>query len=290
MKFSVVIPNWNGRKLLEKNLPAVLAANPDEVLVVDDASPDNSNEFLSKKYPSIKIVKHNRNLGFSAACNSGVKQARGEIIVLLNVDVVPEKSFLKPLISNFSNPKIFAVSLNEENWSWARLIWKNGFVEHCSGDRTKSTHYSAWASGGSGAFRKPLWEDLGGLNEIFRPFYWEDVDLGYRAWKQGYEILWEPSSIVHHQHEAVIGSHFSKNYINMISERNRLLFIWKNITDDDLMREHIINLGRKLVSQPKFCYPFLKALTKIGQVSKSHKNDRVFNKLTDEEIFQKFCV
>src|SRR4030043_315219 len=98
MKTSVVIPNWKGRSLLEKNLPAVLATKPDEVIVVDDASPDDSNTFLEKNYPQVKLIKHQKNLGFAAGCNSGVKAAKSEIVVLLNLDVVPEKDALEKIL------------------------------------------------------------------------------------------------------------------------------------------------------------------------------------------------
>lgn len=284
---SVVIPNWNGRKLLEKNLPAVLATEPDEIIVVDDASPDDSNQFLEKNYPEIKIVKHEKNLGFAAACNSGVKAAKGEIVVLLNLDVVPEKDALKNILPDFEDDKVFAVSFNEPDWSWAKISWKKGTVEHEPGPKIKKTHISAWASGGSAAFRKSIWGKLGGFDEIYKPFYWEDIDLSYRAWKRGYLVLWEPKAIVHHKHEAIIGKHFSKIYINFISERNRLLFIWKNITDPRMMIEHKLFLLRQLV-KPGYLKPLVAAKMRCPQLIPKRFQEWREKKISDREIFKQF--
>lgn len=285
---SIIIPNWNGRKLLEKNLPAVLATRPSEVIVVDDASPDDSNTFLEKNYPKIKIVKHQKNLGFAVACNSGAKASKGEIVVLLNLDVVPEKDTFQKILPDFEDDKVFAVSFNEPNFSWARIFWKNGFIEHEPGPKANKTHITAWASGGSAAFRKSIWEKLGGFDEIYKPFYWEDIDLGYRAWKRGYKILWEPKAIVHHEHEAIIGKHFSKEYIDSISERNQLLFIWKNITRPKMIFEHKINLWKKLFKNPGYTKVVVGALVKLPFIIPRRVKEFREKKVSDREIFAQF--
>lgn len=197
-KVSVIIPNWNGKKLLEKNLPLVFRVLPKgtEVIIVDDGSTDGSQEYLKKlktQNSRLKVFFNKKNLGFAKAVNQGVEKAHGEIVVLLNNDVIPQKDFLKPLEKDFRDPKVFAVSFNEQNWSWAKLKWVNGFVEHEPGPKVDKVHISAWTSGGSGAFRKKIWEKLGGFDEMYSPFYWEDIDLSYRAWKRGYKVLWNQS-------------------------------------------------------------------------------------------------
>ena len=207
VKFSIVIPNWNGEKLLRKNLPAVLKTGADEVIMVDDGSTDGSRKYINELTKlringlKIKTVSNKKNLGFIASVNRGVAAAKGNIVVLLNNDVVPEKNFLAPLRKDFQDPKVFAVSLGEPQWSWAKGKWVKGFVEHESGKKTKMPHISFWSSGGSGAFRKDIWEKLGGMDDVYHPFYWEDVDLSYRAWKRGYKIIWDPRAVVYHKHE-----------------------------------------------------------------------------------------
>jgi len=295
MKFSIVIPNWNGEKLLKENLPAVLSTGADEIIIVDNGSTDGSVEMLKKLITSqtsnvsnFKLVENQTNLGFTRAVNQGVKAAKNEIVVLLNNDVVPEKDFLKPLTKDFQDEKVFAVSLNEPQWSWAKGKWEKGFVEHESGLKTKKPHVSFWANGGSGAFRKSIWLKLGGLDEIFQPFYWEDIDLSYRAWKRGYQVLWEPQAVVHHQHEATISSRFNKKYIDFISQRNQILFIWKNITSFRMLFEHKMSLAKKLITKPGYWRPYLAALSRLFLIWPRWLKEFKDKKFSDREIFELF--
>lgn len=281
MKTSVIIPNFNGKNLLEKNLPKVLKLSADEFIIIDDASTDESVVFISKNYPKIKIIKNDKNLGFIKSVNRGVKESLGEVIILLNNDVVPSLDFTEIISKYFDSSKVFAVSFNEPNWSYAVGKFENGLVEHSPGPKTDKPHISFWASGGSAAFSKKIWEELHGFDEIYEPFYWEDIDLSYRAWKSGYEIWWEPKAIVAHEHETTISSHYSKKYINTISERNRLLFIWKNIKDENLIKEHRKNLFKKL-KNIRYWKIIIKALFKSGQIKNKKYN------ISDREIFEKF--
>ncbi|MBM3208986.1 glycosyltransferase family 2 protein [Candidatus Shapirobacteria bacterium] len=290
MDFSIVIPNWNGEKLLRKNLPKVLAAHANEVVVVDDGSTDGSTEFLKKISPKeakLRILGLKKNYGFVYACNLGMKEARSEAVVLLNNDVIPQEDFLRYISSHFQDPNLFAVSLHEPNWSWAKIEWKRGFFDHSPGIKSRVAHVSGWASGGSAVFRKSIWEKLGGFDQIYHPFYWEDIDLSYRAWKRGYKIIWEPKAIVHHEHEQTV-SRFSPDYVRRISERNQLLFIWKNISDPKMILEHKFFLGRRLMFYPGYWRPFLAALAKFPQVLPRWLRERKEKKVADREIFVEF--
>lgn len=289
MTISIIIPNWNGKKLLEKNLPAVLSAGVDEVIVSDDGSTDKSVEFLKKNFPQVKVVEHRR-LGFAGNCSQGVKAAEGEIVVLLNTDVIPEKDFLKPLKGSFKDPKVFAVSFNEINdpkLSWTKGEFERGFIIHKSQKKDGRVHRTFWASGGSGAFRKKMWEELGGMDELFNPFYWEDLDLCYRAQKRGWKVLWEPKSKVHHKHEGIIGKNFSRKYINLIWERNQLIFIWKNLTDCRLFLRHIVSLFYRL-RRPGYIKVILAALLKAPLIISKRIKEKREAVLSDQEIFAKF--
>src|SRR5579885_1932369 len=100
---SVVIANWNGKHLLERFLPSVLAAlrEGDEVIVVDNGSRDGSVTFLCEHFPSVRLVCLPKNYGFSVANNLGVLVARNDIVVLLNNDMQPQADFLAPLLEHF---------------------------------------------------------------------------------------------------------------------------------------------------------------------------------------------
>src|SRR3990170_4939166 len=114
MKTSIILPNWNGRTLLTKNLPSVVETHPDEIIVVDDGSTDGSASYLREHYPQVKVVEHEGNEGFGKSCNDGVKQAKGDIIILLNTDVIPEKDILEHVTPHFVDTSVFAVSLKEK--------------------------------------------------------------------------------------------------------------------------------------------------------------------------------
>ncbi len=161
-------------------------------------------------------------------------------------------------------------------------------VEHEPGPKTKKTHISGWASGGSGAFRKSIWDKLGGFDSLYYPFYWEDIDLSYRAWKRGYKILWEPKAAVHHKHEAIIGRHYSKKYINFVSERNRLLFIWKNIGYPEMFLQHNFYLMKKLFTFPSYWRPFLAALTRLPKILYRRFKECREKKINDKQVFEQF--
>lgn len=258
MNISVVIPNYNGENILGKNLQKVIEAVGDaEIIVVDDASQDDSIKILNSFKPRVKILKNEKNLGFSSTVNEGVRQARGEIIVLLNTDVIPEKDFLKPLVEHFKYKNIFAVGCMDKSIENGKIIlrgrgvgkWKRGFLVHSRGEIDKRN--TLWVNGGSGAFRKSIWEKLGGFSYFYNPFYWEDIDLSYRALKSGYEILFEPRSVVVHEHEkGAIKNKYSPNQIKTIAYKNQFIFVWRNATDFDLQLQHLFWLP----------YHFIKAI------------------------------
>jgi len=288
MKISVVIPNYNGRRLLEKNLPAVIKACQNwrkdgwEIIVVDDASTDNSVDFLKKNYPQVKIVRHIKNQRFAAACNSGVKAAKGDIVVLLNSDVVPEVDFLKPLIKHFKDPQVFAVGCKEREIIEGRVIYsgrseakfERGFLIHwrAANQNKKNTF---WATGGSMAIDRKKWLEIGGMDTIFRPAYWEDIDLSWRARKRGWKIIFEPKSIVNHHHESTNVSVFGRQQMKIFAYKNQFLFVWKN-GDWKMLASHLVwlpyHLVKTLISKDWGFYKgFFSALKQLPEVIKLRK-------------------
>lgn len=274
MNVSLVITCWNGRKLLEKNLPSVIKAsqNPKnrikEIIVVDDGSTDDSVKFVDKVKSQtlkvkIKLVKHDKNYGYAKTCNTGVREAVNDLVVILNLDVVPNIDFLEEALPHFEDKKVFAVSFNEGKFGPGKLVWKNGFLEIEKTNIPQKATLTDWPSGGSSIFRKKIWEKLGGMDELFLPFYFEDVDLGVRAKKAGFKCLWEPKAKVEHQHEGTINpKNFSQEYINSIKQRNHLLLTWKNLDNRSLVFTHLISLAKMIFRQPGFLKIFFLALTK----------------------------
>lgn len=309
MSISIIIPNYNGQGLLKKNLPKVAEAVSSykdgsvEITVVDDCSTDNSIEILEKMMvtnEALKIIKNEKNLGFSSTVNRGVMQSKGEITVLLNTDVIPEKEFLSPLVEHFKEEKVFAVGCMDKSIENGKTIlrgrgigvWQRGFFIHRRGEVNKTN--TLWVNGGSGAFRKSIWDILGGLDELYNPFYWEDIDLSYRAIKSGYKILFEPKSIVRHEHEkGAIKSSYSTAQIKTIAYRNQFIFVWKNATDLTLQFWHVFWLPYYIVKALVrkdwvFLIGFFQALILFPKIiQSSFKAQRLFIK-SDSEITKNF--
>jgi GT2 family glycosyltransferase len=294
MKASIIIPNFNGEKLLEKNLPVVLVAaeyGPNEIkeiIIVDDGSWDRSVEFVKEKFPQVKLIKHTKNRGFSAAVNTGARMSKGDLLVLLNSDVVPSKDFLISTQKLFVDTDIFGISLHEKGYTWAKGFFQDGFIQIGPGKKTLKPHLSFWVSGGSGVFSRDKWMKLGGMDEkLLSPFYWEDIDLCFRAAKRGWKILWDPDAHVEHKHESTI-SKLPRKYVERIRERNQLLFIWKNLLSSSLFRRHIIGVLKRLVRHPGYIIVVFMALGKIGVVLKERRKEKKESKVSDEAIFARF--
>lgn len=295
MKVSIVMPCYNTAELIRKNLPLVLEAskNPEnniiEVIVVDDASQDASAEVIKKEFPEIRLIRHRVNRGFSAAVNTGARMAKGELICLLNSDVIPEKNFLEAAIPHFDKKETFAVSFHEKGYSWAKGDFRGGYLNHSMGKESPEAHSSLWANGGSAVFKREYWMALGGMDEkLFTPFYWEDIDLSYRAYKRGFIILWEPNARVEHKHESTIGQ-LSKSYTLKIRERNELFFIWKNVTSAHLFRKHLAALFSRMFRHPGYLRIVFLAILKAGSVSRARRKERKEATVSDETIFARFA-
>ncbi len=297
MQISIIIPNWNGKRLLEKNLPAVVNAkgnsknNIAEIIVVDDKSTDDSIPFLESNYGSeVKIIRHRENRGFSSAVNTGVRSAKSPLVCLLNTDVVPSVNFLEAAIIHFSNPHVFGVSLHEQGYGYAKGKFEDGFMVHDPGKERPEVVDTFWVSGGSGIFRKETWKELKGMDELlFSPFYWEDIDLSYRAMKRGYRVLWEPKAQVIHNHESVINEgSFRKGYMNTIKQRNHLLFIWKNLTSPNLFKKHTRGLIKRVGRHPGYIRIVFMAFLKLLTVRKLRRKEKRESKVSDEAILARF--
>ncbi|HEV2446830.1 MAG TPA: glycosyltransferase family 2 protein, partial [Candidatus Sulfopaludibacter sp.] len=254
---SVVIPNWNGRDLLQKYLPSVvtaLAGNPDnEIVVVDNGSEDASAEFVREHYPQVKLVALPANLGFGGGSNAGLRAAKNDIVVLLNSDMRVAPDFLAPLLEGFRDPEVFAVSCQiffsdpnklREETGLTQGWWQDGGlrVRHRIDSAVTDLFPCFYGGGGSCAFDRRKFLELGGFDELLAPFYLEDTDLGYLAWKRGWKVLYQPRSIVYHEHRGTIGKRFREEQIQAVLKKNYVLFCWKNIHEWRRLAPHFFFL------------------------------------------------
>ena len=161
---------------------------------------------------------------------------------------------------------------------------------HERGEIDKNT--TLWVSGGAGMFRRKIWEELGGLQELYNPFYWEDIDLSYRALKSGYKILFEKRSIVSHYHEeGIIKTTIRVSEITTVAYRNQFIFVWTNITDPFYLISHILLLPYYLLKSIKtdniLIKGFFRAVLKLPRILPVRRRNLKKFILTDKEILGK---
>lgn len=191
----------------------------------------------------------------------------------MNSDVVLKDDSFKKSINHFKkNKKLFAVGFAQEERD-GRIVganrgyFQNGFINHSSREIKdyKTPTKNFWAEGGASIFRRNIFLKIEMLDELFNPFYWEDIDLSYRAWKMGYEIIFDPTILVEHHHESTIGKYFQQKNLKQLFEIN-FFFHWKNITDKDILKNHLINLPKHI-----FKPGFFDALLKLPEILKKRK-------------------
>ena len=296
-KFGFIIPNYNGIEMLNEYLPGIdKVAGEADVLVVDDASYDNSVQVLRDNFPGIRVIVREKNGGFSAAVNDGIRATGSDFVVLLNSDVEVTPGFLEPIIPLFDDKSVFAVS--------PRIIlpkrggidegaktgfWHHGLFFTDQRSDIKEVSPVLYATGCAAVYRRSMLEALGGFDEAYSPFYWEDADLGYRAWKRGWKSLYQPSGTVYHQHSASI-SKIKSDVTQRIRTRNSLFFIWRNIEDRDMLRTHSrwlpLILARKwLAGDLAFIRGWRDAYAHRKEAIEARRQDSEHRVLSDREIF-----
>ncbi len=264
-RVTLIIVSWNGRELLAAGLPSVLReakahGRRHEVLVVDNGSNDGTVTFLRRCFPEVRVLALPVNAGFGAGNNLGARAASTDVIVFLNNDMTVEPGFLEPLLRGFSEPDVFAVSSQvlfpdasrrREETGKTRgrflrgrlVVWHEPFTE---ADLDAGLVPVLWAGGGAAAFRRDAFLRLGGFDPLYHPFYWEDTDLSYRAWKAGWRCVVAPESRVVHRHRSST-SRFGSSYVERVVRRNEYLFTWRNITDARRTVQHFAMLPLHVV-------------------------------------------
>jgi GT2 family glycosyltransferase len=253
---SVVIPTWNACDLLQKYLPPLidaLAFHPgNEILVVDNGSDDDSVAMVRQRFPGVRVVALESNLGFGGGANAGVRHARNDVVILLNNDMRVEPDFLPPLLEAFRDPDVFAVSCQiffsdpeklREETGLTQGWWQDGGlrVRHRIDPAIHDLYPCFYGGGGSCAFDRRKFLELGGFDPLYEPFYYEDTDLGYQAWKRGWKVFYQPKSVVHHEHRGTIGRRFSSARIERVLKKNCLLWSWKNIHEWRRLAGHFVH-------------------------------------------------
>lgn len=246
---AVIILNWNGEKLLEEFLPKVIATTPTDiadVIVADNGSTDGSLSLLREKFPTVKPLVFEQNLGFAEGYNKAIEQTGYRYTVLLNSDVATADGWLRPLydymeshpstgacqpkIRSYREPELF-----EYAGAAGGFIDRNGYP-YCRGrllstvEKDEGQYDSVtpifWATGAALMVRSDLYLRAGGLDKDFFA-HMEEIDLCWRILLMGYEIVAIPQGVVYHLGGGSLpASNPRKTYLNF---RNNLLLLHKNL-------------------------------------------------------------
>ncbi|WP_276089392.1 glycosyltransferase family 2 protein [Pedobacter sp. JY14-1] len=237
---SVIIPNYNGRHLLEAYLPSVITALQQsgsvyEIIIVDDCSKDGSITFLEEHYPGILLQANPENKGFSYTCNKGIAIARYELCLLLNSDVKLDPDYFSHQFAYFDKDDTFGVmgrimsADGSRIEDAARILFYQGcrlkanrfYYSTAPGD---DQVYTAYLSGANALISTKKLRELGGFDEIYSPFSSEDSDLSTRAWLLGWKCYYEHRSVCYHQVSGSTKTQIKSDFIKKIYYRNRFVF------------------------------------------------------------------
>jgi len=245
---TVVIPSRNGRELLAECLPLVLAERPSEVIIVDNGSDDGTANWIRANHPSSCIVVENRlPLSFARAVNRGISQARYSHVCLLNNDMLIEPGFFAELRRAFDCvPKLFSSTAQiffppgqrrEETGKAVMLPREHpsDFLPHCVEPLPGEDHsYVLYGSGGCSLYDTRRLRQLGSIGEVFEPAYVEDLDIGFRGWRQGWPSVYVAGARVLHKHRATTSRYLTEDQLKFALEVNFLRFLARSVTDQVL--------------------------------------------------------
>jgi len=245
---AIVILNWNGRKFLEQFLPSVTASayNNKRVIVVDNASTDDSNDFIKQYYPQVEIIQNSSNEGFARGYNVGLKKVDSDYYVLLNSDVEVTDHWIEPIIELMESdtsiaacqPKVLSYYKKDQfEYAGACGGWMDNFgypfmrgrvfdVVEQDEHQYDTAQPCFWASGAAFFVRSNVYHELNGLDEYFFA-HQEEIDFCWRLQLAGYKVYAQPKSVVYHVGGGTLP--MGNNRKVFLNFRNNLIALTKNL-------------------------------------------------------------
>ncbi len=236
----VLVLNYNGMAHLDACLSSLLRAaarhgRPCPVVLVDNRSTDDSVAFTRTRFPEIEIVVSPKN-DFLFSLNAVARARHEEIVIIVNNDMRFDEEFVTPLVEHFADADVFAAGAAIFDWSGSsdtvgprcarvRQCW---FYKWWRCDR-QQTSLTFDVCGGAAAYRRRMFVELDGFDPLYRPGYYEDVDLSYRAWARGWRVVYEPGSRAYHKGSVSMLARYGEAGMAPLMYRNHLLFTVKNV-------------------------------------------------------------
>jgi GT2 family glycosyltransferase len=249
-RVAVVILNYNGLRHLDGCFESLRAldypAGKVEVILVDNGSSDESVPAVKEKHAWVRLLENPQNAGFSAGCNQGARAAEGaEVLVFLNNDMRVEPGFVRELVAPIVRGECQCSTGKMLSWDGKRMNSAGGGMnfhgigiqkgyEDVPGPEHDVPVRTLFACGGAMAIERQVFFDAGGFDEDFFAYY-EDVDLGWRLWVEGYEVHYAPRAVAYHHHSSTSRT-FPPETVRLLQVRNPLLACFKNYDDENLAR------------------------------------------------------
>ncbi|MFH1587601.1 MAG: glycosyltransferase family 2 protein [Candidatus Diapherotrites archaeon] len=238
---SVIVVNYNGENLLEECLSSLSnqTHKKTEIILVDNASKDNSIALVKNKFPGVKIIRNKTNEGFAAANNIGIEKSMGSYVAMLNNDAVADRNWLEELVKKVEKnkkiglvgSKILRTGSNEIDTIGLKLI-KSGYPLELKGDG-KLFGVDDCAC----LYRREMLEDIRQKEGIYDNdffIYFEDADISIRALLRGWNVSLAKEAVVFHKGSVTVNK--KDNFKKYLVERNIIWFITKNFPRGILLR------------------------------------------------------
>ena len=275
---ALIVLNWNGADLMRRHLPAVVRAARSArastaVYVIDNASEDDSRAYL-ETLADVELIAmpDNRRL---AAYNDAVRELDCEAFMMLNNDVSPVADVVDPLLETLRGaPDAFAVGgdVVEIGSGWlesgpSSARWEGRWVlEPTGASAGEEVVNVAYVSGGAGLYRREMFVELGGFWEALPGLYWEDVELGLRAWLHGWRSLYDPRIHFDHAGGATVKRTLNPRVRELRTYQNIRLAHLALLLDRDDLREYLGGELRQALRKPYQLAAALSLLRSLGEI------------------------
>lgn len=237
---SVIVPTYNAKGIIAECLDSVLKVSYSnlEVIVIDDCSSDGTSNFVNENYPRVLVTQTKKNSGFAASANLGIKNSRGEIVVLLNMDTVVSPGWLNPMVAKLMEDATVGLVGSKILFPDGKtiqhaggLLRRNGLSLHIGRGDLDNGKFEVvrevdYLCGASLGFRRSLLDTIGMFDENYKPLYYEDTDLAYRARAAGKKVVYIPDSVLTHKENISTGGLSLRFYYYF--HKSRLMFVFKN--------------------------------------------------------------
>jgi len=283
---SIAMLTWNKKELTYEDLKTLVKVLeeenldiPYEITLIDNGSTDGTIEFLKSKNDlknKFRIIPLDKNYGFSKGYNLTLKKTKYNWVYIMNNDMIVQKNTFKALVDSLKkrgNESIFSLTSQifffdktkrREESGKTYIRFDQGYLDvaHEVDPRfLEKESNTLYFGGGSTLINKELFYKLGGFEEkIIKPYYSEDLDLGYRAWKYGFKNIYVPGSKIIHYHRATNKNH---KLVDHVIRRNALFMILKNFSDTEFVIKHLIFYPLRMIVRQDFFLYGLEAISRM---------------------------